>query len=166
MIFFYLCPWFRQADTFAFVVSCHYNNILVIDIMILKHPVIFMRHGWLCIVTHKIKSSQCKNNFTFSLNFNDMGLITQLCHLSSSSNKNYCKMFNCVYLACLSVVLALPPPHEYPTPAPAPVVPQSRPHSDCHFFLNFWFWGWMLPSPRSTPTLVGFPMVERFVLGD
>ena len=131
MIFFYLCPWFRQADTFAFVVSCHYNNILVIDIMILKHPVIFMRHGWLCIVTHKIKSSQCKNNFTFSLNFNDMGLITQLCHLSSSSNKNYCKMFNCVYLACLSVVLALPPPHEYPTPAPAPVVPQSRPHSDC-----------------------------------
>ena len=67
MIFFYLCPWFRQADTFAFVVSCHYNNILVIDIMILKHPVIFMRHGWLCIVTHKIKSSQCKNNFTFSI---------------------------------------------------------------------------------------------------
>merc|ERR1711955_91719 len=39
------------------------------------------------------------------------------CHRVVREETHYYKMFNLVYLACLSLVLALPPP-EYPTPAP------------------------------------------------
>ena len=40
-------------------------------------------------------------------------------HLPSSCNRYYYKMYNLVYLASLSVVVALPSPPVYPTPAPA-----------------------------------------------